>query len=183
MTRVAIVGNGGSGKSTLARRLGEILGFEVIHLDAHFWHPGWVPTPRAQWREIVAELVAGDAWVMDGSYAGTADIRFPAADAIVFLDFSRWRCLWQALTRLVRYWGQSRPDLAPGCPEGFDWAFLKWIWKYPADDRPMVLAQIARHAEGRTVVTLHTPGEVRRWLDGIRQGRGGLAAVKSHVTS
>ncbi len=179
MKRIVIVGNGGSGKSTLALELGEILGLEVIHLDVHFWHPGWVPTPRAQWREIVAGLVEGDAWVMDGSYAGTVDIRFPAADAIIFLDFPRWRCLWQALARLVRYRGQNRPDLAPGSPEEFDWPFLKWIWKYPRDDRPTVLTQIARHAEGRSVVVLRTPGEVRRWLDGIREGRGDVAAVKS----
>lgn len=98
MRRVVIVGNGGSGKSTLARQLGEILGLDLIHLDVHFWHPGWVPTPRAQWREIVAELV---------------------------------------------------------------------------------LTQIARHEEGRPVVVLHTPDEVRRWLDGVRLGRGDVAAVKS----
>jgi adenylate kinase family enzyme len=183
MKRVVVVGNGGSGKSTLARELGEILGLEVIHLDVHFWRPGWVATPRAQWRESVAGLVAREAWVMDGSYAGTTDIRFPAADTIVFLDFSRGRCLWQALARLVRHWGRNRPDLAPGCPEKFDWPFLKWIWRYPSADRPLVLAQIARHAEGRTVVALRTPREVRRWLDGIREGRGDVAAVKSHLTS
>jgi len=68
--RVVIVGNGGSGKSTLAREMGGNLELEVIHLDVYFWQPGWIETPKAQWREIVARLVARDAWVMDGSYAG-----------------------------------------------------------------------------------------------------------------
>ena len=46
MRRIAIIGAGGAGKSTLARQLGEVLGIEVIHLDALFWKPGWVDTPR-----------------------------------------------------------------------------------------------------------------------------------------
>lgn len=148
----------------LARRLGEVLGLEVIHLDAHFWQPGWVETPRARWREVVTGLVARKAWVMDGSYAGTVDIRFSAADTIIFLDFSRWRCLWQAVARLIRYRGQNRPDLAPGCPERFDWPFLKWIWNYPEADRPIVVANIARYTGGRTVIVLKSPREVGAFL-------------------
>ncbi|MDP6064453.1 MAG: (d)CMP kinase [SAR202 cluster bacterium] len=34
MHRIAIVGSAGTGKSTLARRLGELMGLRVIHLDA-----------------------------------------------------------------------------------------------------------------------------------------------------
>ena len=34
MKRVAIIGPGGSGKSALARQLGDMLGLEIIHLDA-----------------------------------------------------------------------------------------------------------------------------------------------------
>ena len=37
MERVAIVGPGGAGKSTLARRLGELTGLPVIHLDREHW--------------------------------------------------------------------------------------------------------------------------------------------------
>jgi adenylate kinase family enzyme len=179
MRRIVIVGNGGSGKSMLARRLGDILGLEVIHLDRYFWQPGWVPTPRDRWQEVVRQLVARPAWVMDGSYAGTVDLRFPAADTIVFLDMPRWRCLWGAVGRLIRYRGETRPDLAPGCPEKFDWPFLTWIWRYPKDDRPVVLAKLAEHAGGRTVVVLRSPREVRRWLGRVQQGRGDVAAVKS----
>ena len=34
MHRIAIVGSAGTGKSTLARRLGELMGLRMIHLDA-----------------------------------------------------------------------------------------------------------------------------------------------------
>jgi len=50
MERVAIVGPGGAGKSTFARSLGERTGLPVFHLDRFYWKPGWVETPREEWR-------------------------------------------------------------------------------------------------------------------------------------
>lgn len=41
MKKILILGISGAGKSTLARLLGAKLNTEVIHLDAHFWKPGW----------------------------------------------------------------------------------------------------------------------------------------------
>ena len=53
-----MIGCGGAGKSTLARRLGELTGLPVVHLDALYWRPGWVPTPDDEWRALQAEVVA-----------------------------------------------------------------------------------------------------------------------------
>ena len=48
MQKVLVIGSGGAGKSTFARHLGTLLNIDVIHLDALYWHPGWVETPRAE---------------------------------------------------------------------------------------------------------------------------------------
>ncbi|MDZ8035131.1 hypothetical protein [Nostoc sp. DedSLP04] len=48
MKKILIIGSGGAGKSTLARELGTILSLEVIHLDAWYWNPGWVETPKTE---------------------------------------------------------------------------------------------------------------------------------------
>ncbi len=170
MRKVIIIGSGGAGKSTLARALGAILGVEVIHLDRYFWHPGWVETPREQWREIVAGLIARDAWVIDGNYGGTMDIRLPAADTIIFMDFPRWRCLWRVAVRLIRYRGKSRPDLPLGCPEQLDWSFLKWIWGYPGT-RPTIAKLLAEHAVGRTIIIVRSPREVDALLRALDRGQ------------
>ncbi|MEO9901595.1 isopentenyl transferase family protein [Nisaea sp.] len=42
MNRVLILGCPGAGKSTAARSLAKITGLPVIHLDRHYWEPGWV---------------------------------------------------------------------------------------------------------------------------------------------
>ena len=85
MERVLVIGGPGAGKSTLAARLGATLGLPVVHLDAHFWRPGWREAPRDEWAARVAELAAAGRWVMDGHYRGTLALRARAADAVVVL--------------------------------------------------------------------------------------------------
>jgi adenylate kinase family enzyme len=162
--RIAIIGSGGSGKSTLARQIGERLGIGVIHLDALFWRPGWVETPREEWRRLQAELVRRESWVMDGNYGGTLDIRLAAADTIVFLDLPRLVCLSRVVLRALRYAGRSRPDMAPGCEERLTWQFLRWIWEYPSSRRPGILQQLDEYARGRCIVRLRSARQVRSFL-------------------
>lgn len=158
---MAIIGPAGSGKSTLARALGERLNLPVIHLDAHFWSAGWVETEKAQWRETVQALVAGERWIIDGNYSSTMDIRLPQAETIIFLDFPRWLCLLRVLRRWTSFYGDTRPDLPPGCPERFDPDFLRWIWNYPQRSRPKTVALLQALQAEKRIVWLQSPGAVR----------------------
>ena len=40
--RIVVTGLAGSGKSTLSLALAAKTSLPVIHLDLHFWKPGWV---------------------------------------------------------------------------------------------------------------------------------------------
>ena len=164
MRRVLVIGSGGAGKSTLATQLGGITGLPVIHLDAHYWRTGWVPTPETEWRSRVESLVAGEFWIMDGNYGGTLERRLARADTVVFLDLPRWRCLTRVLTRWLRFRGRSRPSLAPGCPERLRWEFVKWIWGYRGRRRASILKRLESLGPGQRAVILRSPGDVERWL-------------------
>lgn len=124
-----VIGSGGAGKSMLAARLGEILGIRVIHLDFLYWKPGWREGSRPKWEETVRSLVLGEAWILDGNYGGTLDIRLAAAEAGIFLDLPRSLCILRVVARRFRYNRESRPDMAPGCHERLDLGFLKYLWK------------------------------------------------------
>jgi adenylate kinase family enzyme len=162
--RIAIIGSSGSGKSTLARQLGALLNLPVIHLDAHFWRAGWVQAEREVWRERVSELAAGERWIIDGNYSSTMDLRLPRAETIIFLDFPRWLCLLRVLRRWVTYYGDSRPDLPPGCPEKVDVDFLRWIWNYPQRSRPNTLTLLRTLERKKQIIRLQSPGAVRLFL-------------------
>ena len=162
--RVLVVGCAGSGKSTVARTLAPRMGLPLIHLDRLFWHPGWVPTAQPEWEAVVSRLSAEPRWLIDGNYARTLPIRLARADLVVWLDLSTATCLWRAIRRALRGRGRPRSDMAPGCPERLDLAFLRWVAGYRRRNRPAMLAWRRAAPASQHWVTLRSPAEVDRFL-------------------
>ncbi len=164
MKKVLVIGPGGAGKSTLANRLGDLLEINVIHLDKIYWHAGWIETPKGEWQEKVEQLVKRDAWIMDGNYSGTLDIRFKACDTVIFLDLPRTICIWRVLKRVLTHRNKTRPDMAAGCAERFKLEFISWIWNYPNRSRPKIVRIIQSENREKNVVWLRTQSEVDNFL-------------------
>jgi adenylate kinase family enzyme len=165
MRRVAVVGPGGAGKTTFSRRLGERLGVPVVHLDRHHWKPGWTEPAPDEWAAQQAELLTGDAWIADGNYGRTFDLRFARADTVIVLTLPPLRCVAGVLRRWATNFGQDIQ--AGGCPERVNLAFLRWIWRYPKDSRPRLDAAIERHREHLRVVELRSRREAAAFLDDL----------------
>ena len=174
MNKILIIGSCGAGKSTLARRLGERLRLRVIHLDRHYWHPGWQPTPTDAWREVVQALVQGDRWIIDGNYGGTFDIRFPEADTIIDLDYNTLRCLGRAIKRSLLYPSQGRPDMNEGCPDRlFAFDFYHDILSFRKCHRPRIEQAYQDYGDGKTIHRFRNPSELERWLAALNGSRNG----------
>lgn len=166
MERIVIIGCGGSGKSTLAAQLGQKLGLPVHHLDRLFWQPGWIELPKDQWRKTQERLCAEPGWILDGNYGGTMELRFAAADTIIFLDVSTFTCVSGVLQRFLRFRGRTRPDMTEGCPERLDWDFLEWIWTYRRNRRPMILQKLKQLEKEKQIIVLTSRAEIRALLKG-----------------
>jgi len=170
--RILVLGPCGSGKTTFSLQLANVLGLDPIHLDGRFWQEGWRPTPREQWREVVASLVQQDAWIMDGTYESTLDLRIPAMDAAIMIDRPRWACLWRVLKRKLTIDDQRRPDAPAG--QKLDLAFVRYIWQYPSVTQPIVANHIRRFGPRKPVVLLRNTREMecfRRELECVVQSR------------
>jgi adenylate kinase family enzyme len=163
MRRIAVVGSGGAGKTTFATLLGDRLGLPVIHLDEHYWHPGWIATPDAEWRACQRELIAGEQWIVDGNYSSTLDLRLARAEVVIILALSRWRCLLGVWRRWKNHHGHDIQ--APGCPERIDIEFLRWVWNYPTRGRARLNAALQQHIRDIRVIELDTPKRIQEFLD------------------
>jgi adenylate kinase family enzyme len=168
VAKIMLIGSGGAGKSTLAIMLGDLADIPVYHLDALYWKPGWLPTPREEWDEVVRQLVKKDRWIIDGDYGRTLDIRMSEADTIIFLDFPRWITLYRVIKRRIRYHNRTRPDMHDGCPEKLDSEFMSWIWNYRKDKRPRIMQKIETLADKKKVIIIRTPNEVRQFIKKVK---------------
>lgn len=169
--RVMVIGGSGAGKSTLAQQIGARLDLPVVHLDALFWKSGWVESDKVEFAERLRVLYTADRWVIDGNYSTTWPERLARAEVVVFLDISRNRRLWRVLRRIVRGFGKTRPDMAPGCPERLDWGFLRWVAEYDRRGRDAAL-ELVRSPPGQvTAHHLRSNSEIQQFLAELPESR------------
>jgi len=125
--RVVVTGLAGAGKSTFALALAGKTGLPVIHLDLHFWKPGWVEPSQNEWQEAQRDLLAAEAWIADGNYHETLALRLDRADTVVVLDMPWWLCASRALLR-----GFWMPDELPAGSTYSRWQRFRDEWKLAA---------------------------------------------------
>lgn len=163
MERIIIIGCSGAGKSTLALALKEKLGLPVVHLDQLWWQEGWQHVTREEFDARLDMALQMDRWIIDGNYSRTMEARLAKCDTILYLDFNRWECLLGMCQRVFDNYGKVRPDMAKGCPERFDWDFVKWIWNFNRDNRVRNYTWIGKTKHANTIV-LKSRKEVKAFL-------------------
>ena len=104
MRRVSVIGCSGSGKTTAARAIADRLGLRYLELDSLFHQPDWKPRPDDEFRAEVTEFARAKHWVIDGNYTshGVADVVWPVADTIVWVDPPRRTVMWRVIRRTLR---------------------------------------------------------------------------------
>ncbi|HKM01214.1 MAG TPA: DNA topology modulation protein [Sedimentibacter sp.] len=137
--KIAIIGYAGSGKSTLARQLGKFYNIPVLHMDKIQFEHNWIERDEEIAKNMVEKFMnENKSWVIDGNYTKFhRERRLNEADEIIFMNYSRWVCLWQAFKRYIKYKGKTRECIADGCIEKLDLEFIKWILKDGRDEKHM----------------------------------------------
>lgn len=104
MRRVAIIATAsGCGKTTFGRALAARLDVPFVELDAINHQAGWSELDAVELRRRVEPLIAGDAWVIDGSYQSKlGHLVLEAADTVVWLDLPRRVWLPRLVLRTLR---------------------------------------------------------------------------------
>jgi adenylate kinase family enzyme len=169
--RIAVTGPAGAGKSRLADELGRLLGIRVLHLDALFWKPGWVVTPRDEFEAMQRRELAAESWIVDAQFDDMLPDWVQTADTVVFVDASPLKCLWRvSRRRLNRQASVGTPASAGTEPARFHralWKFLRNQWRYRRTVRGALLAELRHERDGRRVVVLRRRSDARALLSDV----------------
>lgn len=169
--KIAILGYSGSGKSTLAHELSELYGIPALHLDTVMFLPNWQERPKDEQLAIVQDFMdTHENWVIDGNYSNLLQPRrLEEADKVIFLLFNRFSSLRRVVRRYRRYRGKSRPDMAEGCSEKLDAAFLWWVlWRGRTQTKRAGFARKQKLYADKCVV-LKNQRQIDRWLNKERR--------------
>jgi adenylate kinase family enzyme len=167
MRKIAVIASAsGNGKTTLGRELARRLDVPFVELDALVHGPGWVETSDGTLRRLIEPVLAGDGWVIDGTYMRKlGNLVLDGADLIVWLDLPLRVWLPRLARRTVRryrgqeeLWNGNRENLRSavwGRESLFAWALRTHFKRRRSWPRELA---------GRSVVRLRTPLEVERFL-------------------
>jgi adenylate kinase family enzyme len=134
------------------------------------WGPNWQPKPAGVFHHLVAEAAEGECWVADGNYGAVRELLWPRATAIVWLNYSYPRVLWQALKRTVKR-SLNRELLWHGNRESIRQSFfsresiLVWVaTTYHRRKRDFVELRASGRFPQLTWYEFHHPAHAHQWL-------------------
>jgi len=164
MKRVMIIGSCGAGKSILAQKLQKKINLPLYHLDQLYWKENWTETPKEEWQLIAKKLVDKEEWIIDGNYGSTMDLRLNRADTIIYLNVPTYIALYRVIKRTCMHWRKTRPDMAPGCKERFDLAFLHYVLTFNLRNRKPIHEKLNRLGADKKLFILKSNQEVDSFL-------------------
>ena len=145
-----VIGCPGSGKSHFSRILHKKTKLPLYHLDMMYWRADRTTVGRDEFRARLQKVLAEDAWIIDGNYASTMEMRLKNADTVFWLDYPTEVCLAGLRERR----GKPRPDMpwverADG--EG-DAEFWEYVRHFRETNRPAILALLACYPEKNVII-------------------------------
>ncbi|SHI74877.1 Adenylate kinase [Dethiosulfatibacter aminovorans DSM 17477] len=164
MDRILVLGPCGAGKSHLGDKLGRKLKLPVYHLDSIFWNPGWVESDGDEFLKAINEIVARGKWIIDGNYTNYWGNRLDRCDAIILLDYSRRVCFYRTVMRILRGYNKVRSDMAEGCPERFDWEFLKYSWNFRKDKMYNLYEVLEKYKGEKKIYVFRKPSDLEVFI-------------------
>lgn len=162
MNRVTVIGNGGAGKTTLSQRLAAELDLPLHHMDRIIWQPNWGRTPEEEIRDQIEKIIEQPRWLIDGlGPMWSIQMRLPAADLIVFLDYPLEHCRRWAMQRTEEFRDKERPDAPDGCSfNGLDETLLNLLDRVDREFLPGIREWLAAPGIRAKTITLKSPDEL-----------------------
>lgn len=165
MKKVIVIGCAGGGKSYFSKKLRDIVGLPLYHLDNIFWNQDGTTLEKPIFYEKLDEILALDEWIIDGNYGSTMERRMQVCDTVFFLDYPTDVCL----SGIAERKGKMRDDIAWQEPlENDDAEFVEFIKGYNVNNRPRVIELLEKYSD-KNIVIFKNRDDADFFLDGLNK--------------
>ena len=160
MKKVIVIGCPGSGKSTFSRALHKKTGIPLYYLDMMYWNADKTTVEKSVFLSRLAAALDTDAWIIDGNYGASMEMRMQACDTVIFLDYPLDICLDGIRARRAK----PREDM-PWIETVEDAEFLEFIKSYGEQQKPRVLALLEKYRD-KSVIVFKSREQAEAYLNG-----------------
>lgn len=170
--RIAIIGVSGSGKSTLARKLAANYSLPLVELDKFLFDEQGQKRNTDLFLADVKKAVSGKQWIVEGISYKMADLVWPKADFVIWLDLplrTMWpRVFWRSLQRLI-----TRGSMPSGHPVKFSSEFgrhgiVRNLHKIYANIHDQYPKHFDKAEKGKVnLIRINSRKELDRWLESL----------------
>ena len=162
MKKIIVIGCSGSGKTTFAEKLRDKIGIELFYLDAIWHRPDRTHISREEYDARLSEILALDAWIIDGNYSRTIETRMAACDTVLLFDLPVEVCLEGAISRL----GKARYDM-PWIDTELDPKLKRDIEEFPSKNLPAIYALLDKYSD-KNIAIFKSREEADEFLANIK---------------
>ena len=160
MKKIIVIGCPGSGKSAVSRALHNKTGIPLYHLDMMYWNADKTTVEKSVFLEWLSAVLKKGAWIIDGNYGSTMELRMAACDTVIFLDYPLDVCLDGIKERR----GKPRGDM-PWIETEEDAEFIEFIKNYNEQQKPKVLELFEKYSD-KNIVILESREQADAFLNG-----------------
>lgn len=159
--RIIIIGCPGSGKSTLSRKLHNITGIPLYHLDNVWWNKDRSHIYKDEFDNKLLSIMNNNRWIIDGDYSRTYEIRFIYCDTVIFLDYDIDICIKGIKERL----STERSDI-PWIEDRLDKDLIEKVNNYHKNNRAMIYNLIVKYKD-KQILIFCSRNETDEWISNL----------------
>lgn len=163
MKKVIIIGCPGSGKSTFGRKLKDITGLPLYHLDMMYWNKDKTTVSKEVFIGRLQNAMSNLKWIIDGNYGSSMEMRLKECDTVFFLDYPTKVCIEGIEERK----GKIRSDIPWVESDNTDEAFFAFINNYNSESRPEVLKLLEKYSF-KNIKVFHSREESEEYLFSLK---------------
>ena len=160
--KIIVIGSSGAGKSVFSRKLRDITGLPLHHLDL-LWHkPDKTNYTAEEFDKKLQDILSTDKWIIDGNYQRTLELRLENCDTVFLLDYPLNVCLSGAESRI----GRKREDMH-WTVNVFDEKFRQWIIDFTKIQLPAIYQLLKKYSD-KAIIIFKSREESESYLEHIQ---------------